>query len=222
MTTDRTRRRTGPVRALAAPLAGLALLLAPARGRADDVRADMHAYFAGEKRESLIFLAFGVASMGAGAGLATRGDPLPRAAGITLASFGLVQAAGAIYYYLSIAPRVRSLDAQISADPAAFRRDELARIGGVNDRFVAFRYTEMALIAGGLGLVAVGHNNDSRASMGVGLGLSLQAALLLGLDVFAERRSHAYTDALRRFSPARAFFAPVPSGAVVGLRGELD
>jgi len=219
--------------AAAAVIAAASLASGPARADAAAearalVRGQMWDYFSGEKSEALVFVVSGAASTTAGIALGSRADAYPRAAGITMASIGLVEVAAGVFYYLSIDKRTAQLEARLAEDPAAFRSEELARIGGVSARFVLFKLTEVALICAGVGLVAAGDIRHVGAMKGIGLGLAVEAASFLTLDLFAEERAHAYTRALRRFPATGAFVAPAlsprggaPVGVIVGLGGRL-
>jgi hypothetical protein len=219
--------RTARPRCSLAVAAGVACFaLAPAAARASDpseaqvqMRAAMTGWFGGEKQEALVFLGVGVASAAAGGVLVSRSDTFARSAGATVGTVGVVQAAVALYYYLSIDGRVAKLTSKIDADPAGFRREELRRLAGINDRFVLFRYAELALMFGAVTVAAAGAASDKQAMRGVGLGISLEAASYLLLDGFAEARAHVYTEHLQRV-PVSGFVAPTASpGVVAGVRG---
>jgi hypothetical protein len=218
------RVAAGLAAALTLGLAGSARAADPAGEPREQLRAGMVEYFGREKSAALTFLGFGIASLGVGAGLTSRPDPFVRSTGITVGALGLVQVAGAIFYYVSIDGRVARLNARIDADAAAFRRDESARMAGVTSRFLVLRFIEAGVIVAGVGLAAAGELKDSGALKGVGLGLAIESATLLGLDFLADASAHEYATHLRRF-PATPLVTPVTgprgqvSGGVFGIQG---
>jgi hypothetical protein len=212
-------------------------LTAPAVARADEgakaaLRDEVSAYFGREKLAARLFLGFGIASVAGGAALISRPDAFTRGAGYTMASIGVLQAVAATAYHFSIDARVAKLHARIAQEPEAFHRDESARVRGVVSRFAIFRYTELALMIAGVGLAAAGEVNGKPLMKGIGLGLGVEAFVFLALDQIAEHSAHRYQEALARipihgafvspvFAPRAGSTAPVLTGAIVGLRGEL-
>jgi drug/metabolite transporter (DMT)-like permease len=63
---------------------------------------------------------------------------------------------------------------------------------------VLYRWIEVALIAAGLLLVVF--TGEGTSWRGAGFALAVQAGLMLGLDLFAERRGEAYLAWLRTLS----------------------
>ena len=57
--------------------------------------------------------------------------------------------------------------------------------------FVIYRYVEIALII--LGIVLMYSSMNDTFWRGIGLGLFIQASIVLSLDFFAERRGHIYS-----------------------------
>jgi hypothetical protein len=64
--------------------------------------------------------------------------------------------------------------------------------------FVIFRYAEIALIILGIALMYSSMNDTFWR--GIGLGLFIQASIVLCLDFFAERRGHIYLEYLNQLS----------------------
>ena len=60
----------------------------------------------------------------------------------------------------------------------------------VLSNFVIYRYVEIALII--LGIVLMYSSMNDTFWRGIGLGLFIQASIVLCLDFFAERRGHIY------------------------------
>lgn len=78
----------------------------------------------------------------------------------------------------------------ITNEPQKIQIDEIPRMEKVLSNFVIYRYVEIALIILGITLM-YGSLNDT-FWRGIGLGLFMQASIVLSLDFFAERRGHHY------------------------------
>jgi hypothetical protein len=68
--------------------------------------------------------------------------------------------------------------------------EEIPRMEKVMSNFMIYRYIEIALIVLGIGLMYSSMNETFWR--GFGLGLFMQASIVLSLDFFAEKRGHAY------------------------------
>ena len=64
--------------------------------------------------------------------------------------------------------------------------------------FVIFRYVEIALIILGIALMYSSMNDT--LLRGIGLGLFIQASIVLSLDFFAERRGYIYFEYLKELA----------------------
>ena len=78
----------------------------------------------------------------------------------------------------------------ITNEPQKIQIDEIPRMEKVLSNCVIYRYVEIALIILGITLM-YGSLNDT-FWRGIGLGLFMQASIVLSLDFFAERRGHHY------------------------------
>lgn len=113
--------------------------------------------------------------------------------------------------------QVARLDRQLATDPHAFKKDESARIKGVNTEFIVLAIIESALIAGGaLTAIVAAQKECCRTLQGIGLGLAGEGAVMIGLDLLAAKRALDYTDNLQRFDAgtpsARSPRQPAPPG----------
>ena len=98
---------------------------------------------------------------------------------------------------------------------------ELPRMTTVVRNFALYRWIEIALLlAGAAAFVAAARGSALR---GAGAGLSLQAALMLVLDLFAERRAQVYLGArglsgidAQRFSASRSAIQPSTARSSTG------
>jgi lipoprotein signal peptidase len=87
--------------------------------------------------------------------------------------------------------QVAALEQGLSTSPAATVSAESTRIAGVNRIFRIVKVVEVVLILGGLLLALL--LPQPRTWAAVGLGLMLEAAVLLVFDVFAHHRALVYT-----------------------------
>lgn len=78
----------------------------------------------------------------------------------------------------------------ITGEPQKIQSDEIPRMEKVLSNFVIYRYVEIALII--LGIVMMYSSMNDTFWRGIGLGLFIQASIVLSLDFFAERRGHIY------------------------------
>ena len=78
----------------------------------------------------------------------------------------------------------------ITNEPQKIKSVEIPRMEKVLSNFVIYRYVEIALIILGIALMYSSMNDTFWR--GIGLGLFIQASIVLSLDFFAERRGHQY------------------------------
>ena len=86
----------------------------------------------------------------------------------------------------------------ILKEPQSIKTLEIPRMEKVMSNFVIFRYVEIALIILGIALMYSSLNDTFWR--GIGLGLFIQASIVLSLDFFAERRGHIYLEYLKELS----------------------
>jgi len=80
----------------------------------------------------------------------------------------------------------------------ALRKEELPRMKTVMKNFAIYRWVEISLLAVGLMMIFWFRNQDNRHwLLGIGVGLAIQSALMLGADYFAEKRGHEYFTGLK-------------------------
>jgi hypothetical protein len=71
----------------------------------------------------------------------------------------------------------------------------------VNKNFILYRWIEIALIIVGVILIYQFRSNEAKSFYyGIGIGLAIQAFIMLGADYFAEARAKEYTKGLREFT----------------------
>jgi hypothetical protein len=151
------------------------------------------AYFGAERLGALLFVVVGGLAIAAALLLLRRRSRL-RGMAIPPIAVALIQlAVGATVYLRSDAQAAR-LQQQAGSAPAEFKRDESARMKTVIAKFEHYRHVQLGLLALGMALVVLLRNREF--GFALGLGLVLQAALLLALDHFAASRAHDYFNAV--------------------------
>ena len=153
----------------------------------------MSSYFSAEKQESLIFLAVGLAAIGISVWLWMNGHRLKSMA-YPLMAIALMQMVVGSSIYLRTDTQLSTLSAQLQANPAALKAEETTRMQTVMSNFSVYKAVEMVLLIVGVGMIAFLQRHDVAA--GIGVGLVLQAAFTLTLDIFAEARGADYLTAL--------------------------
>lgn len=153
------------------------------------------AYFHGEKQGAIALMILGGAALTAAIVLvATRSDY--RAMAIPLGLIALLQIAIGIGLYARTDPQVASLVGQATADAPAMIAAELARMTKVMASFGVIKIIELVIFAIGVGLTyAFAHRPAIHA---IGIGLIIQAAVMLAFDLTAERRAAPYVEALQQ------------------------
>jgi hypothetical protein len=154
---------------------------------------DMSSYFHAEKQESSIFIAVGLVAIGIGAWLWMNGHRLKSMA-YPLVAIALVQIVVGGSVYLRTDTQLSALSVQFRANPAALKTAETSRMKTVLKNFSIYKTIEMVLLVVGVGMIAFLQRYDIAA--GIGVGLVLQAAFTLALDIFAEARGADYLSAL--------------------------
>jgi hypothetical protein len=146
-------------------------------------------YFTAEKQEALLFMLVGAAAVAVALVLLVRRQRY-RGMAYPLVAIALIQlTVGATVYFRTDA-QVAALQAQRQQAPAAFKADETRRMQAVVRSFDVYKVVEIALLAIGLGLALGLRRHELWHAVGVGL--TLQAALTLVLDLFAEKRADDY------------------------------
>ena len=153
-------------------------------------------YFAGEKAESVLFIAAGATALLAGIAFWFRGAPVLKGAAIPLVAIALIHLVVGATVFSRTEDLVRTLVTQLEQQPAAYKAEESARMARVNDNFDLYKQIEITLTLAGLGMAAWGLQRARPFLAGAGCGLAFQAMFTLLLDFFAEARADVYTQAL--------------------------
>ncbi len=153
----------------------------------------MSSYFAGEKQESLLFIAVGLLAIGISVWLWMNGHRL-KSMGYPLVAIALMQMVVGASVYLRTDTQLSTLSVQLKANPATMKAEETTRMQTVMKNFSIYKAVEMVLLIVGVGMIAFLQRYDMAA--GIGVGLVLQAAFTLTLDIFAEARGADYLSAI--------------------------
>ncbi len=153
----------------------------------------MNSCFNAEKQESLIFVAVGLVAIGISVWLWTSGHRLKSMAYpmVTIALLQMV-VGGSVYFRTET--QLSTVNAQLTVNPGALKAKEANRMQTVMKNFSIYKAVEMVLLIVGVGMIAFLQRHDVAA--GIGVGLVLQAAFTLTLDIFAESRGADYLSAL--------------------------
>lgn len=154
-------------------------------------------YFNGEKLESYVFIIIGVVALAMALyfifGLKTsfwKGVAIP---------FMLVAFLEFIVGYTIVerSPKdIKRVEHFMKSEPKMIRTHEIQRMEKVMRNFVIFRFIEIALIIIGISLMYSSMNDTFWR--GIGMGLFIQASIVLSLDFFAERRGVVYLEYLKQ------------------------
>jgi hypothetical protein len=165
-------------------------------------KADAEAYFMAEKQESLLFLGIGIAAIAVAVIflLATKGQ-LYKGIAIPLIAIGLIQCVVGYTVYARSDAQRKDIVYKMDMNPEPISREEIPRMEKVMKSFQVYRWVEIALLAAGIGLWVFYRGQESKSLlMGVGIGLAIQSALMLGADYFAEQRGAKYLTGLQHWS----------------------
>ncbi|MFP2912096.1 hypothetical protein ACLESD_45160 [Pyxidicoccus sp. 3LFB2] len=181
------------------------------------MQAQLLRYFAEEKAESALFVIAGVLALAASLWLWRTGSSY-RAMAFPLVAVAFIQLAVGGSVYLRTDGQVAALTAQLVQAPAAFQVAELARMDVVMRNFTLYKLIELVLLAAGIAMTYAFRHRE--ALYAVGLGLVIQAGVMLVADLFAEKRGDTYLAALRSRVPEVALAAPasIPSPTLEGAR----
>lgn len=148
-------------------------------------------YFNGEKAESYIFILIGViAFVMALYFFFVLKSSFWKGAAIPFIIVALLEFVVG-YTIVRRSPKdIARVEKYMMKDPQSIKTLEIPRMEKVLNNFVMYRYAEIALII--LGIILMYSSINDTFWRGIGLGLFIQASIVLSLDFFAERRGHIY------------------------------
>jgi len=153
-------------------------------------------YFNAEKSESLFFIAVGVIALMLSVYFVLKlKQPFYIGISYPLIAVALIQlTVGSAVYFRSPKDIVR-VTQMVQTQKEKIKLEEIPRMETVMKNFVLYRWVEIALLL--IGIVLFFFFQPMTLWKGVGLGLTIQASLMLLLDFFAERRGEAYLEYLQ-------------------------
>jgi hypothetical protein len=158
-------------------------------------------YFTAEKNESLIFILFGVLTIGFSVyALVKWGDSFYRGFAIPAILIGIIQIVVGSTVYFRTDQQIIQVETLYQQDKAAFKNTEGPRMDTVMRNFSIYKVVEVVFVVIGLLLIFVAASKEFW--LGIGVGMLLQGALMLTADIFAERRGKEYIQAMDRVAEA--------------------
>lgn len=156
-------------------------------------------YFHGEKSESYIFILMGVIAFAVALYfifvLKTsfwKGVAIPF---IVVSSIEFIVG----YTIVTRSPKdILRVEKFISKEPQKIKTIEIPRMEKVMSNFILYRYVEIVLII--LGVFLMYSSMNDNLWKGIGLGLFIQASIVLCLDFFAEKRGFVYLEYLKELA----------------------
>jgi hypothetical protein len=156
-------------------------------------------YFNGEKAESYIFILIGVIALALALyfffGLKS---PFWKGVAIPFAIVALLEFVVGYTIVTRSPVDIVRVESFINNEPQNIKMIEVPRMEKVLSNFVVFRYAEIALII--LGIILMYSSMNDTFWRGIGLGLFMQASIVLCLDFFAERRGYVYLEYLTQIN----------------------
>lgn len=152
-------------------------------------------YFTAEKNWCLVLAIFGLLALAFCVFLFRTNF---RAAVIPIGLVAFMQLGIGGGVYLRTDKQVDELRSTLERSPRKVQNIELPRMQKVMKSFISIEYIEIALIAAGIGLAFL--FKERTGVFAVGLGLILQASLMLLFDLIAENRGAEYVAALKRLA----------------------
>lgn len=156
-------------------------------------------YFNGEKWESYLFLLMGIITISLSIYLVfVLKTSFWKGVAIPFLLVGLLELVVG-YTIVTRSPKdILRVENFIKNEPQKVQTEEIPRMEKVMQNFKVFRWVEIILIA--VGILLMYSTIQDTFWRGLGLGLFIQAGIVLGLDFFAERRGHTYLEFLYDFA----------------------
>lgn len=166
-------------------------------------------YFSAEKQAMLPIIVIGLVATVAAVWLYLGAGAL-RGMAIPLGLIGVLELGIGVAVYARTDGQVAALTEEHGTDARAMVTTESIRMATVMSTFTIIKVVEVALIALGAGLAWSLQRSDFWFAFGVGL--VMQATVMLVFDLFAERRAGPYVAALRSADTAHpSMSAPLQS-----------
>lgn len=148
-------------------------------------------YFRAEKNESLLFILVGLVAAGFSLYVffAMR-QSFYTGLAIPVLLVALIQIVVGSTVYFRTGKQISETIQQIKTDPVKAKQEEQKRMQIVMKNFTVYKWIEIAFVISGIFLILFFRQKEFL--LGIGLGLLIQGAIMLSLDIFAERRGETY------------------------------
>jgi len=148
-------------------------------------------YFNAEKFESLFFIGVGIIAIALGIYFwFIVKEPLYKGIAIPIILVALIQITVGTTVYLRSPKDILKVENMLENEHSKIQTEEIPRMNVVMKNFVIYRYVEITLMI--LGLILFFYFPSQTFWKGLGIGLFIQASLMLSLDYFAEKRGTEY------------------------------
>ena len=148
-------------------------------------------YFAAEKSESLLFLILGIAAIGFSLyGWLKWNEAFYRGIAIPLILIAVIQVVVGGTVYLRSDRQMENLVQLWLSNKVELRNREIPRMEVVMKNFSAYKKVEIAFVL--IGVFWIVFARQRPFWVGIGVGMLLQGAVMLALDIFAEQRGEKY------------------------------
>lgn len=156
-------------------------------------------YFNAEKAESILFIAAGLIAIIVSAYFFIKlKQPFYNGLAYSLIVIALIQLTVGISIYYRSPKDISRVNQIIQTDKAKIKTEEIPRMKTVMKNFVLYRWIEISLII--IGIIMFLFFGPGTIWRGVGLGLFIQAGLMLLFDYFAESRGTIYLEYLQNLN----------------------
>jgi hypothetical protein len=152
-------------------------------------------YFNAEKYESVLFIIVGLTAIGFAINYLTKVKlPFYNGMAYPLIIVALIQLVVGTTVLIRSPKDIARVNTIVHTDKAKIASEEIPRMKVVMKNFDIYRWVEIALLV--LGIILFFAMSPASFWKGIGLGLAIQSAFMLGLDYFAESRGKWYMDYL--------------------------
>ena len=153
-------------------------------------------YFNAEKSESVLFVLVGIIAIILSTYFFVKvKQPFYNGMAYSLIAISLIQLTVGSSVYLRSPKDITRVSQIVTTDKLKIQTDEIPRMQTVMKNFALYKWVEIALIL--VGLIMFIYLPSATIWKGVGLGLFIQAGIMLTLDFFAESRGRTYIEYLQ-------------------------
>lgn len=158
-------------------------------------------YFIAQKSESLLFIIIGmIAILTSCVFFFALKTNVYKGMAISLLLFGLIQLSVGYSVYQSCDANRKKNTYSYDLNPSDLKNREIPRLEKMISNYVTFRRIGIILILSALVMVFMLRSNPERTFWyGMGIGLAIQTAILLGGGHFAQERAKSYLKGLMEF-----------------------